>query len=551
MIDPNSIEKLKATIDIVDVIGNYLELKKSGANYKCNCPFHGEKTPSFIVSPQKQIFHCFGCGIGGDAIKFVMEYEKLSYPEAVEKIASMYNITLHYTKGKSSYQEYKRILELLNHWYKQNLFKNQKALAYLNQRSVVQKSIEKFELGYAPSNNEVIEFLKLHQIPLPKAYEAGILAQSEDKRFYARLIDRITFPIYNSYGSLIGFGGRTLSNHPAKYINSPQTKLFDKSRVLYGYHLAKESIFKQQEIIICEGYMDVIMLHQANFTNAVATLGTALTSAHLPLLKKGEPKITLAYDGDSAGINAAFKAAKILSSSGFEGKVVLFPNNLDPADLVAKNDLQKLKELFQNGQDLVLFVLEQIKTNYNLNNPHQKQKALMEAKNYLKTLSAILQEAYAQKAAVIFNYNANFFTQQSNNFITNTSQIKKDIAWEMILKTLMQNPSLIDEVLNYLDFSFAREYEEAFKALANNNLEHPVLRGIAVDERVPTLNEEELKKQILQELILFYKQKLRNLTQNSTLDYKKKSFLIRKIKIDILPRLQKGELITYESDFTF
>ena len=401
MIDQNSIEKLKSSIDIVDVIGNYIELKKAGANYKATCPFHSEKTPSFIVSPQKQIFHCFGCGIGGDAIKFVMEYEKLSYPEAVEKLASMYNITLHYTKGANSFEDYKRILELLNHWYKQNLFKNKTALDYLLQRGISQKSIEKFELGYVPSSNEVLAFLKAHQIPLPKAYEAGVLAQKE-KSFYARLIERITFPIYNSYGSLIGFGGRTITNHPAKYINSPQTKLFDKSRVLYGYHLAKESIYKEQEIIICEGYLDVIMLHQANYTNAVATLGTALTSAHLPLLKKGEPKVVLAYDGDSAGINAALKAAKMLSSSGFEGKVVLFPNGLDPADLVANNNLEYLKKIFKNGKDLIIFVLEQIKSQYDLANPHQKQKALFEAKNYLKTLSPILQESYASKAAALF-----------------------------------------------------------------------------------------------------------------------------------------------------
>ncbi len=549
MIDQNSIEKLKATIDIVDVIGNYIELKKAGANYKTNCPFHSEKTPSFIVSPQKQIFHCFGCGIGGDAIKFVMEYEKLSYPEAIEKLASMYNISLHYIKGKSSYEEYKRILELLNHWYKQNLLQNNIALTYLKQRGLNQKSIEKFELGYTPSSHEVLAFLKSHQIPLPKAYEAGILAQGEDKNFYARLVERITFPIYNNYGSLIGFGGRTLTNHPAKYINSPQTKLFDKSRVLYGYHLAKESIYKEQEIIICEGYMDVIMLHQANFTNAVATLGTALTTSHLPLLKKGEPKITLAYDGDSAGVNAALKAAKILSSSGFEGKVILFPSGLDPADLVAKNDLQTLHQLFKGGQDLVLFVLEKIKEQFNLNNPHQKQKALLEAKNYLKTLNPILQEAYAQKAAIIFDYSSAFFTQKGKLSFEN-KQVKKDIAWESILKTLMQKPSLIDEVLNYLDFHFAREYEDAFKALAKGNLDHPILRGIAIDEKIPILNEAELKKQILQELILYYKQKLRKLTQNSTMDYKKKSFLIRKIKLDILPRLQKGELVLYESDFT-
>jgi len=552
MIDESSIERLRSSIDIVDVIGSYIELKKSGANFKARCPFHGEKTPSFVVSPHKQIFHCFGCGIGGDAIKFVMEYEKLSYPEAIEKLASTYNIPLTYTKSKGSFGDEKRVLELLEQWYKKNLVQNQAALNYLQNRGVEQRSIEKFSLGYVGSGKSVIEFLKSMQIPLPKAVDAGVIAVGERGEYYARLVDRVIFPIYNANGAIVGFGGRTLGNHPAKYINSPQTKLFNKSRLLYGYNLAKRDIYEKGRVIVTEGYLDVIMLHQAGFSTAVATLGTALTSEHLPLLKKGEPKVVLAYDGDSAGVAAALKAAKLLSANGFEGSVVLFPQGMDPADMVAKGEINTLKQLLESGSDLAIFVLEQIAKSYNLNNPYEKQKAINEANSYLKSLNKIVAESYAIEAARIFNAPSAYFRQKRAKEPRQAQvlAVAKDPAWEAILKTLIENQNLIDEVLNVLDFSFARGYEDAFRALAMGNLEHPTLRGIMIDESVPILSEDEFKAQILKELEIYYRAKLQELKRDAKLDYNKKSYLIRKIKSDILPRIKKGEWVVYESDFT-
>ncbi len=551
MIETSSIERLKSSIDIVDVIGTYIELKKSGANFKANCPFHGEKTPSFVVSPQKQIFHCFGCGIGGDAIKFVMEYEKLNYPEAIEKLASSYNIPLSYTKGADNSSDDRRILELMQHFYRDNLAKNSAALAYLEKRGVAKRTIEHFGIGYVGSNSDVINYLKRNQIPLPKALEVGILAQGERGDYYARLIERVTFPIYNTAGAIVGFGGRTLSNHPAKYINSPQTKLFNKSRLLYGYYLAKNSIYKEKKIIVTEGYLDVIMLHQAGFESAVATLGTALTSEHLPLLKKGEPKVVVAYDGDNAGIAAALKAAKMLSSSGFEGSVVLFPQGMDPADMVASNNIITLQKLLNSGTDLALFVLEQISKSYDLKNPHQKEQAVKEARQFLNTLSPIAQEAYMHEASRIFALPSAYFKGGKRaQSVPKQVEVKKDPAWEAILKTLMEKPELIDELLDIVDFPIAKSYETALRNLASGNLEDPILRGIAVDDKTPVLTKEEFEAQILRELEIFYKIKLRELMQNSNLDYKRKSYLIRKIKTDILPRIKRGELVAYESDFT-
>ena len=284
MIKQNSIEYLKSSIDIVDVIGNYIELKKAGSSYKARCPFHDEKTPSFVVSPQKQIFHCFGCGKGGDAISFVKEYEKLSYPEAIEKIARDYNIKLEYEDNQEKNDD--KVLDYFNNFFKKELEKNQFALDYLKERGVFKSFIEKFEIGYAPQNQTQLDFMQKNFIDIQNALLSGMVAKDENGRFYARFTKRVIFPIHNISGKIIGFGGRSLSNHPAKYINSPQTKYFNKSRIFYAYHLAKQSIYQKKEIIITEGYLDVIMLHQAGFTNVVATLGTALTKEHLPLLKR-------------------------------------------------------------------------------------------------------------------------------------------------------------------------------------------------------------------------------------------------------------------------
>jgi len=411
MIESTSIESLRNSIDIVDVIGSYIELKKTGANFKANCPFHGEKTPSFVVSPSKQIYHCFGCGAGGDSIKFVMEIEKLSYPEAVEKLASMHNFTLQYTQGASEYDGAKRILEAIKQWYVKNLDYNEAARQYLRSRGVSGSSIEAFEIGYAGSSQSVISFLQNQHLPLPQAQEAGIIARGEKNELYARLVERIIFPIHSPNGSIAGFGGRTMGSHPAKYINSPQTKLFNKSRLLYGYHKAKERIYANKRVIVCEGYLDVIMLHQAGFGEAVATLGTALTAEHLPLLRRGEPRIILAYDGDKAGVAAALKAAQMLSVAGFDGGVVLFPGGQDPADMIAQDKSEEVSRLLRTAAPLIPFVIETIASSHTLANPREKEVAFGAIKHYLASLSPIMQDAYTQTAATHLGISASLFSR--------------------------------------------------------------------------------------------------------------------------------------------
>ena len=240
-----------------------------------------------------------------------MEYEKLNYPEALEKLADSYNFTLGYTDNKHNKPK-SQLMDRVNDWYKNLLNSKQTALSYVKERGIFESSVEKFGIGYAPDSNATINFIKSQTLPIPEAIETGVLGYNQETRnTYARFIERVTFPIHATNGSMVGFGGRTITGHQAKYVNSPESPYFNKSRLLYAYHHARQDIYKLKEIIITEGYLDVIMLHQAGFTNAVATLGTALTPEHLPLLRKGEPKVIMAYDGDKAGRAAALKASKL------------------------------------------------------------------------------------------------------------------------------------------------------------------------------------------------------------------------------------------------
>ena len=502
------------------------------------------------MSPSKQIYHCFGCGVGGDSIKFVMELEKLTYPEAIEKLASMFNFSLAYTKGSSDYSDAKRVLEAIQTWYVKNLEHNSTAKQYLLDRGIAERSIQKFGIGYVPDGKSVINFLNSTLLPLPKAVEAGVLAQDDSGRLYARLVERITFPIFSVSGGAVGFGGRTITNHPAKYINSPQTKLFNKSRLLYGYDLAKESIYKNKKLIVCEGYLDVVMFHQAGFTEAVASMGTALTPEHLPLLRKGDPKIILAYDGDKAGQAAALKAAQMLSHAGFDGGVVLFPDGQDPADLIAKGESEAVANLLRGAKPLIPFVLEQTVSAYDLNDPRAKEAAFGAARQFLEGLSQIIKDAYIPMAATLLGVAPALFGKQANlsQVKANFSQKKDDVAQLSILKTLLEKPNLIDSVLDVIDVEMFGGYAQLFTALINDEKDHPHLMGLAVDETFQVMSEEELQTVLRSFLIKHYDAKLKQIVADASMPFAKKSFMIRKIKTDIIPRLKRGELVSFDTN---
>ncbi|KHG33960.1 MULTISPECIES: DNA primase [unclassified Sulfurospirillum] len=549
MIDKTSIENLKQRLDIVDVVGSYLELKKNGANYKCVCPFHNDTTPSLVVSPSKQIYHCFACGAGGDSIKFVMEYEKLSYPEAIEKLARMVNFSLAYTTDEGGVKrEDRKLMENLNLFYVKQLDKTPFAKEYLFKRGISDVSIEKFELGYAPASFATLDFLKMRGYAMSEAMEYGVAGLGENNQPYARFIERVSFPIYSPTHRLVGFGGRTLSNHPAKYVNSPQTKHFNKSQLLYGYHLAKESVFKEKKIIVTEGYLDVIMLHQAGFTQAVATLGTALTSEHIPLLMRGDPEIIVAYDGDSAGINAALKASVLLSTHGLRGGVVLFSNGMDPADMVQNGLIDTLNRLFLSPQPFIEFALERIVKKYDLKDPLVKQQALNEATAYLKTLPKAVQESYTGLLSGTLNISQNLVKIQTHK---PTKQAPNERSFEdmlelTIIKTILSQPGLIDTVLDTIDHAMFKTHQEEFLLLLENRLDHPKLRRILLWDDVKVYDENELIASMAAFLYHFYNEKFQAIKTSKTLSYEQKQFMIRKIQ-EKLMKLKKGELVPYES----
>lgn len=548
MITQDSIEALKARLDIVDVVGSYVELRKAGANFKAPCPFHDEKTASFVVSPAKQIYHCFGCGAGGDSVKFVMEYEKLNYPEALEKLASSYNFSLSYTDNKHN-KPRSRLMDQMNEWYVHLLASNKTALQYLADRGIYESSIEKFSIGYAPDSLTTINFIKSNMFSMAEAVEVGITGFSEGRNF-ARFIERIMFPIHSSNGTLVGFGGRTITGHQAKYVNSPETPYFNKSRLLYAYHHARQSIYKQKEIIITEGYLDVVMLHQAGFVNAVATLGTALTSEHLPLLRKGEPKVIMAYDGDKAGRAAALKASKLLSAAGFNGGVVVFEGGMDPADMVKEGKSDDLAAIFRQPKVFIEFVLDEILSLYDLRDPKAKESCMQEGIGYLKTLSPLLQEEYKTYLAsrlgglgvspslVKLNTQTNV---QINNAVSNT-QRRKDV-WELsLVKTVLEHPEFIDQILDVLDPSLLQFHSMELSDALQGKKENPQIMAIMVDETIVALQTQDaLKAELITFLMKHYERELKKIQINSSISFEEKAFYIRKYRGKIAS-LKRGEL---------
>ena len=540
MITKESIENLKSNLDVVDIISQFIELKKSGANFKACCPFHGEDTPSFVVSPIKQIYHCFGCGVGGDSIKFLMEYEKLSYPEALEKLSSMVNISLEYDKNFKKIDS--SIIEKVNQYYQKLLTHNKIASQYLISRGISNFSIEKFEIGYADSSHNTINYLKSSFLNLSDAKEFGIIDNGQNG-LYSRFIERITFPIYTISGNIVGFGGRTITGHNAKYINSPQTKVFNKSRLLYGYHLAKEMIYKQKSIIVTEGYLDVIMLHQAGFRNSVATLGTALTTEHLPLLRRGEPKVILAYDGDKAGLNAGYKASLILSNSDFMGGVVIFQDGLDPADMVVNNRIDELNKMFSNPIPFIAYVIDFIIKQYNLQNPQEKQKALKDTNNYLQTLNPLLQEEYQNYIARKLNINTQLvYVKHQNKQISNNLNVTRiDIAELSIIKTVLEDNRYLEILRLKITNDMFKTHRKELNLLFND-INNPSLLSILLQEELIVYNQEEFEKQLILLSLPYYKKQLQDLVYNDNLDFRTKSRTIRELQKKIL-HFKKSKLV--------
>ena len=378
----STVEQIKSRLSIVDVTQNYIKLQKAGNNYKANCPFHNERTPSFFVSPTRESWHCFGCSRGGDMFSFVMEIEGVDFLESLKILADRAGVVIEKIDKKQQ-NERLRLLGLLEDaviFYETELRKNPDVVAYLKKRGMKGETAKYFSIGFAPAGwRNLHDYLKGKGYSELEMEKAGMVVRSTKVQagHYDRFRSRIMFPIFNSSGEVVGFSGRIFGEEGAdsggKYINSPQTILYDKSKVLYGFNKAKDEIRKKDACVAVEGQMDVVMSHQAGVANAVAVSGTALTAEHLKLIKRLTDKIIMAFDKDEAGARASSKGVDMALADGFDVKIAVSPSGKDPADAVldnpeswvkavgdAKNVIEFYMELFNDRKDIERKILPYI-----------------------------------------------------------------------------------------------------------------------------------------------------------------------------------------------
>jgi DNA primase len=373
MITPQTIEQIKNRIDIIDVIGEYVKLKKRGANYLGNCPFHNEKTPSFTVSPSKEIYKCFGCGKSGNTITFLMEHDKLSYVEALRWLANRYGIEIEETETSPEQkllQQAADSLYIINNFaqkfFDDQLFNTEDGqtigLGYLKERGFRENTIKKFQIGYNPQHrNTLANALIQSQFNKDLLLKTGLVVVRNETELVDNYRNRIVFPIHNNTGKIIGFGARVIgkADKAPKYINTPENEIYVKSKVLYGIYFARVAIDKLDECLLVEGYTDVVSLHQAGIENVVASGGTSLTTEQLRLIKKYTSNLTIIYDGDAAGVKAALRGLDMALEEGLNVKLVLIPDKEDPDSYVLKVGAEKFQSFIAaNKKDFILFQLE-------------------------------------------------------------------------------------------------------------------------------------------------------------------------------------------------
>ncbi len=360
----SSVEQIKERLSIQDVVGSYLKLEKAGNSLKARCPFHNEKTPSFFVSPDRSSYYCFGCGKNGDIFTFVQEFEGIDFIGALKILADKAGVTLEKFTSKTGDKKERlyQLMEAVTLFLQRNLQSEEIPLSYLKKRGLKDETIKNWRIGYVRDEWRTIsDHLKSKGFLDDEIERAGI-SKTEGKNTYDRFRGRIMFPIFDSASRVIAFSGRILHDdgQSAKYLNSPQTELFDKSKVLYGYDKAKQSIRKFDFSILVEGQMDILMAHQAGFTNTVASSGTALTSEHLSLLKRISNKIIMSFDSDNAGAKAAERGWALALSCGMDVKIAEIPKGFDPADLILK-DKEEFKNTIKYSIFLIDFLLNRVK----------------------------------------------------------------------------------------------------------------------------------------------------------------------------------------------
>ena len=469
------IEEVRTRNDIVDVISGYVKLQRKGSSYFGLCPFHNEKSPSFSVSPGKQMYYCFGCGAGGNVYTFLMEYENYSFQEAVKVLAGRAGVKLpeiEYSKEAKELADRRALLLEINKQAAKYFYCKLRtpggadAMAYLKRRGLSDETIRMFGLGYSDKyNNDLYQFLKKKGYSDELLKDSGLFNVDERHGMYDKFWNRVIYPIMDVNNRVIGFGGRVMGDAKPKYLNSPETKIFDKSRNLYGLNSARTS--RRRNLIICEGYMDVISMHQAGFTNAVASLGTALTSQQAGLLKRYTDEVLIIYDSDEAGVRAALRAIPMLRSVGLATKVVNLRPHKDPDEFIQKEGMEAFEERLERAENSFLFEVRILQGNYDLTDPQGRTDFFHEvAGRLLKFEDEIERNSYLEAVARLYHIQADMLEKLVNKLALKGVGLAEQPKPKIPAKQRQEKESGIDKAQKLM-LTWMTSYPEILKGLEN------------------------------------------------------------------------------------
>ncbi len=463
----STIDDLKSQINIVDVVGRVVALKRAGANHKGVCPFHNEKTPSFVVSEQKQIFTCFGCGATGDAIKFTQQYYNLDFNEAIEKLGNEYGITIkrnNYGEDREKYYEINK--EAARFFYRAFTEQKNAGYTYMKNRGLDDTILKKFGIGYADEKwDSLYSYFKAKGVDEKILLELGLISESKGK-YYDKFRNRVMFPIINTSGKVIGFGGRAIGDDNPKYLNSPENKVFQKKNNLYALNISKQDIGKEGYAILVEGYMDAISLYQGGVRNVAASLGTALTENQTRLLKRYTKNVVLSYDADGAGQNAAMRGSEILIKDDCKVKVLHVTDGKDPDEFIKKNGREAFLKLIDGALPYIDYKLRYIRRDMDLSSDDGKIDYIKAAAAVLRELSPVEADVYIKKlskelhiaeGAIKMEILGNAAGSSRNNqpAVPQRNHREEEVQEEMssleasIIKSLLVNPVLTEKLLDY------------------------------------------------------------------------------------------------------
>ncbi len=568
------IDRIKDANEIVDVISQYIQVEKAGSSYKALCPFHNEKTPSFIINKEKQFYKCFGCGEGGNVINFIMKIENLSFVESIKLLVSRADIEIDTTEPSEEIKkqiEEKRLHYDINKkaglYFYNNLTKQPNpALEYLSKRGIAPKTLKKFGLGFSINSwDSLVMHLQREGYNLEDIRKCGLVRQNKSNGYYDYFRNRIMFPIFNTRGNITGFGGRVIDDSMPKYLNSPETRIFNKSNVLYGLNFARKNI-RNGQIVLVEGYMDVIALYQAGFKNAVASLGTSLTEYQGRLLKKHCDEVILCFDGDEAGTRATMRSLNILNKVKCHFRVMVLPDNKDPDDFIKAHGKDEFRKYIDKSMKLTDYKIFLAKSEYSGDTIEDRAKLAKRISNIIGDVkSPIEREAYIEKTAnetgiskesirlEVLNKTGNAFThknrtkhgsnykgrdnyieiippvEQKGHIVAERQLIKFMITDNKSIRYILKDVSAEDfsveehqEIVAYLashmDNMMDRKIEELFPHL-KNSIDKILLTGIEYIDLSSTLDKYvvNLKKYKLLYNIKALEEKQRSIVNNSDL----------------------------------